>query len=106
FSLFQIMTLDNWEQIVKPVVEKKPFAYLFFIPFVIVSAYVILNIFIAIIVNGMREARKKNESAERKKAIKEAVDEEDRKNEAKLATVIDKLNELEALITSQKNERV
>lgn len=97
FSLFQIMTLDNWEEIVKPVVKEKPFAYLFFIPFVIISAYVILNIFIAIIVNGMREARKKNEAIARKRAI--AIDEEERRNEATLAAVIDKLNALESQIS-------
>ena len=59
FTLFQIMTLESWAMgIVRPVSQQFPFAWLFFVPFVLVSAFVIMNIFIAVIINGMTEARK------------------------------------------------
>lgn len=59
-SLFQIMTLDNWSQIFNRVTRNNSYAtyaYVFFIPFILLSSYIILNIFIAIIINGMRNAR-------------------------------------------------
>lgn len=59
FTLFQIMTLDSWAQpIVNPILKVHPYAWVFFIPFVLLSAFVIMNIFIAIIINGVTEARR------------------------------------------------
>lgn len=62
FTLFQIMTLESWAMgIARPVIEVFPYAYLFFIPFVLMSSFVVLNVFIAIVVNGMNDAKEKNE---------------------------------------------
>lgn len=56
YTLFQVMTLESWSMgIVRPIMEVHPFAWLFFVPFVLVSAFVVLNLFIAIIVNSMQE---------------------------------------------------
>lgn len=61
FTLFQIMTLESWAMgIARPVIEVFPYAYLFFIPFVLMSSFVVLNVFIAIIVNGMNDAKDNN----------------------------------------------
>ncbi|MGF1475988.1 MAG: ion transporter [Geminicoccaceae bacterium] len=58
YSLFQIMTLESWSMgIVRPLMEVYPLAWLFFVPFVLVSSFVVLNLFIAIIVNSMHEAQ-------------------------------------------------
>lgn len=60
FTLFQIMTLESWAMgIVRPISETYPYAVLFFVPFVLLSSFVVLNVFIAIIVNGMSEAHAK-----------------------------------------------
>ena len=54
FSLFQIMTLESWSMgIVRPVMETHAFAWLFFVPFILVTTFVMLNLFIAVIVNAM-----------------------------------------------------
>ncbi|MBF2760633.1 MAG: ion transporter [Ectothiorhodospiraceae bacterium AqS1] len=56
YSLFQIMTLDDWSQeIVGPTMETHPWAWSFFIPFIIFGAFTILNLFIGIIVSAMQE---------------------------------------------------
>lgn len=58
FTLFQIMTLESWAMgIVRPVCEQFPFAPWFFVPFVLISAFIIMNLFIAIIIGAMSEAR-------------------------------------------------
>jgi voltage-gated sodium channel len=55
YTLFQIMTLESWSMgIVRPVMEQFPFAWAFFIPFILVATFTMLNLFIAIIVNAMQ----------------------------------------------------
>ena len=56
FSLFQIMTLESWSMgIVRPVMETYAWAWLFFVPFIIIATFTILNLFIGIIVSTMQE---------------------------------------------------
>jgi len=55
YTLFQVMTLESWSMgIVRPVMESYPYAWLFFIPFILVATFTMLNLFIAIIVNAMQ----------------------------------------------------
>ena len=55
FSLFQIMTLESWSMgIVRPVMEFYPGAWAFFVPFIVVTSFTVLNLFIALIVNSMQ----------------------------------------------------
>ncbi len=59
FTLFQLMTLEDWPGgIVRPIMEVYPYAWLFFIPFILTVTFAVLNLFIAIIVNSMEEAAK------------------------------------------------
>lgn len=54
YSLFQIMTLESWSMgIVRPVMEAYPLAWLFFVPFILVTTFAVLNLFIAIVVDAM-----------------------------------------------------
>ena len=54
FSLFQIMTLESWSMgIVRPVMEVYPFAWAFFVPFILVTTFTTLNLLIAVMVNAM-----------------------------------------------------
>ncbi len=55
YTLFQIMTLESWSMgIVRPVMESHPYAWAFFIPFILVATFTMLNLFIAVIVNAMQ----------------------------------------------------
>ena len=57
YSLFQIMTLESWSMgIVRPVMEVHPYAWAFFVPFILIVTFAVLNLFIAIIVNSMQDA--------------------------------------------------
>jgi len=58
YTLFQIMTLESWSMgIVRPVMEIYPLAWVFFVPFVIITSFAVLNLFIALIVNSMQSAQ-------------------------------------------------
>ncbi len=56
YTLFQIMTLESWSMgIVRPVMESHPMAWAFFVPFIVIATFTILNLFIGIIVSTMQE---------------------------------------------------
>ncbi|MBJ06836.1 MAG: hypothetical protein CMO40_06950 [Verrucomicrobiaceae bacterium] len=56
YSLFQIMTLESWSMgIVRPVMEVHPWAWLVFVPFIVIATFTILNLFIGVIVSTMQE---------------------------------------------------
>ncbi len=54
YTLFQVMTLESWSMgIVRPVMEVYPAAWLFFIVFILLTTFAVLNLFIAIVVDAM-----------------------------------------------------
>lgn len=55
FSLFQIMTLEGWPDIVRTVMKTQPSAWIFFIIYILVATFSVLNLFIAVIVDGMQK---------------------------------------------------
>lgn len=56
YSLFQIMTLESWSMgIVRPVMEEFPFAWMFFVVFILFSSFMVINLLIGIIVGAMQE---------------------------------------------------
>ncbi|MEM9779734.1 MAG: ion transporter, partial [Pseudomonadota bacterium] len=55
YTLFQVMTLESWSMgIVRPVMEVYPLAWLLFLPFIIATAFTVLNLFIGVIVDAMQ----------------------------------------------------
>ena len=59
YTLFQIMTLESWSMgVVRPTMELFPWAWAFFLPFIIITSFAVLNFFIGIIVDSMQTAQK------------------------------------------------
>lgn len=68
YTLFQIMTLESWSMgIVRPVMDVYPWAWVFFIAFIVVTSFAVLNLFIGIIVNAMQKEHEELLEAERQK---------------------------------------
>ncbi|NJS40456.1 MAG: ion transporter [Rhodobacteraceae bacterium] len=87
YSLFQIMTLESWSMgIVRPVMDVYPYAWAFFVPFILMTTFAVMNLIVGLIVNSMQEAASEDE-----RAVTEAfeakvlarLDEIDRKLDAK-----------------------
>lgn len=58
YTMFQVMTLESWSMgIVRPTMEIYPLSWLFFVPFIVVTSFAILNLFIGIIVDAMQSAQ-------------------------------------------------
>lgn len=55
FSLFQVMTLEGWAEIAREVMQSYPLAWVYFIGFILVATFTVLNFFIALIVKAMEE---------------------------------------------------
>ncbi|MFO8127827.1 ion transporter [Yoonia sp.] len=57
YTLFQIMTLESWSMgIVRPVMEVYPYAWSFFVPFIMVTTFAVVNLLVGLIVNSMQDA--------------------------------------------------
>ncbi|MDH3641056.1 MAG: ion transporter [Gammaproteobacteria bacterium] len=67
YTLFQVMTLESWSMgIARPVMQAFPLAWLYFVPFILISAFTILNLFIGVIVNTMQAFHWEEEEDKRK----------------------------------------
>jgi voltage-gated sodium channel len=61
-TLFQLMTLENWvDGIMVPAMKVYPLAWMFFIPFIIITSFAILNLFIGVIVEAMQNAHQEEQ---------------------------------------------
>jgi voltage-gated sodium channel len=56
FTLFQIMTLEGWADIVRTLMAAAPWAWVFFVPFILVVTFTVLNLFIAVVVSAMQSS--------------------------------------------------
>lgn len=76
FTLFTVMTLEGWvDGVTKPVMEHHPYGWIFFFVFIVVTTFMVLNLFIGVVVNAMQSEAMKAEAAERD-AEREIVHEE------------------------------
>jgi len=93
YTLFQVMTLESWSMgIVRPVMEVYPYAWAFFVPFILVATFTMLNLFIAVIVSAM-QAIQHDET--------EAVTQEIRSaTHGETETILDELRRLRAEVTA------
>lgn len=72
YTLFQVMTLESWSMgIVRPVMEVFPYAWAFFVPFILLTSFIVLNLFIGVIVNAMAEATGEEAHSEREEILNE-----------------------------------
>lgn len=66
YTLFQIMTLEGWSDgVVRPIMDVHPYAWVFFLPFIVLTSFAVLNLFIGIIVSAMEEEHEAEATAER-----------------------------------------
>jgi voltage-gated sodium channel len=101
YTLFQVMTLESWSMgIARPVMEQVPWAWAFFIVFILFATFTMLNLFIAIIVNAMQtfqesEHQRTLESvAQVEKSAEQALHQE-------VKNLREELREIKTMLTSQ-----
>ncbi|CUH79588.1 ion transporter [Tropicibacter naphthalenivorans] len=73
YTLFQVMTLESWSMgIVRPVMEVYPYAWAFFVPFIMVTTFAVVNLLVGLIVNSMQDAHHE-EDGQRTDAYRDEV---------------------------------
>jgi voltage-gated sodium channel len=66
FTLFQVMTLEGWAgDVVRPIMQVYPFAWAFFVVFILATSFAVLNLFIGIIVDAMQSVQEHERQEER-----------------------------------------
>ena len=94
FTLFQVMTLESWSDgIARPVMEKFPYAWVFFIFFILIATFVIVNLFIAVIVDSLTSGS----SSEDTQAARDQSD----VLQAEIQAMRQELKEIKALVLDQ-----
>lgn len=102
YTLFQIMTLESWSMgIVRPVMEQYPYAWAFFVPFILLATFTMLNLFIAIIVNTMQTMHHAEHEEEREH-IEATVQAEGAQLEHEVRALRAELRELKAILASPR----
>ena len=82
FTLFQIMTLEGWADIARQIQETHPHAWIFFVVYILISTFAVLNLFIAVIVDAMQKSEESEEHD-----LKTAIEAVDRKIEMLTAAI-------------------
>ena len=102
YSLFQIMTLESWSMgIVRPVMEQYPYAWAFFVPFIIICSFAVLNLFIAIIVDSMQTLAEE-ERAETVEDVTDATHADAAALSAEISHLRDEIRELRVSVERGK----
>jgi voltage-gated sodium channel len=105
FTLFQMMTLESWaEANVRPILQVQPLAWLFFVPFILIATFVVLNLFIGVIVDSIQTLREQRQSADVAAA---QVATEAARSEAHLdaQTLLTEIRALRAEVAALRGER-
>ena len=56
YTLFQVMTLESWSMgIARPVISLHPFAWMYFISFILISSFIVMNVIVGVVVNAISE---------------------------------------------------
>ena len=88
-TLFKMLTLEGWPDIYDEVARANPWAWVYFVSFVLLSSFILFNMFIGIIINSMEESR----ALELRRLDDEAARSGDSLREAELAARLRLLRE-------------
>lgn len=71
-TLFRVVTLEDWTDVMYTAMETYDWAWLYFVSFVVVGTFVIINLFIAIVINNLEKSK-----AEQLKVMRQPVSREE-----------------------------
>ena len=94
-SLFRVLTLEDWTDIMYTAMEAHPWAWVYFVSFVVVGTFVVINMFIAIIINSLDDAKAERMREMEQPASREELLQELRETQAALQRLEQRLNDEE-----------
>jgi voltage-gated sodium channel len=101
YTLFQVMTLESWSMgIARPVMEAFPFAWIFFVLFILIATFTMLNLFIAVIVTAI-QSEQRLEIQRHEDAVVTRVDADTAILQREIAGLRAELGELKAMLSQR-----
>ncbi|QGU00682.1 hypothetical protein SYNTR_2088 [Candidatus Syntrophocurvum alkaliphilum] len=97
-ALFQVVTLESWASaVMRPILVELPWAWIYFVAFILIGTFIVINLFIGVIVTNFQEIVVET------KVNKEEDEEEDAQTE--LERLSNEIAELKAVIISLQEEK-
>ena len=56
-TLFQLITLEGWVELMETATATHPWAWIYFVSFVLIGTFVVLNLFIAVVINNLEQSK-------------------------------------------------
>lgn len=97
FTLFQIMTLEGWADIARDIMVHQPYAWLFFLVYILSSTFTVLNLFIGVVVNAMQEQLGEEVKAEHSEDVA--------REQAHFGLLLEEIKQLRAELSAIRVER-
>lgn len=105
YTLFQVMTLESWSMgIARPVMEAYPAAWLYFVPFVLISSFIVMNVVVGIVVNAISEVTANDKQEEIKDSAEENNENKSDRIQLEMQAIREHMENLEALMSEDKTE--
>jgi voltage-gated sodium channel len=96
YTLFQVMTLESWSMgIVRPIMEVYPLAWIYFIFFILISTFIMVNLIVAIVVDAMSTINQSQEE--------HIIEETTQINNNVIHELKNEIQELKEIILKNKN---
>ncbi|GEL07727.1 ion transporter [Salisediminibacterium halotolerans] len=72
FTLMQVITFESWaSQVARPVINELPWAWVYFISFIVIAAFVVLNLVVAVILDYLGQSTEEEHKAEMERLYRE-----------------------------------
>jgi voltage-gated sodium channel len=96
FTLFQVMTLESWsDSVARPVMAQFPYAWVFFVMFILIATFIVVNLFIAVIVDSLTSSSQDNVGMSQHNHAPHPLD-------AEVRALREEIRELKALLIQSK----
>ncbi|MHB0937837.1 MAG: ion transporter [Armatimonadota bacterium] len=103
YSLFELMTLEGWNSMARDVMATHPHAYLFFVPFILLASYMLLNLVIGVIISNMEGLHQDGHTVEEEQPA--AAEPDQRDLHAAIQALHEKIDRLENRLASVQEDR-
>ena len=93
-TLFRVVTLEDWTDVMYKAMELYPMAWIYFVSFVVVGTFVVINLFIAVVINNLEEAKQEALEKLERPPTRDEIMRELKQTQEMLANLHNKLGKL------------
>jgi len=94
-TLFRVVTLEDWTDVMYAAMEMNPYSWIYFVSFVVLGTFVVINLFIAVVLNNLDEAKQERLAELQGPVTRNEILKELRQTQQALALLQTKLEKME-----------